>query len=187
MSGSYGIEVNELSSGASAQAVAAGPAQWFAVQTRYRFEKKVAGQLERKRFQVYLPLRTEQRNWSDRTTKVTIPLFPGYAFVSLDQSRESRQAVLQTAGLLGFVSFGATVIAVPEKQIEDLQMLLQANVQFSLHPFVRVGQRVRVRGGCLHGLEGVLLQNEKNKLVVSIQSIERSLTVEIQDYELEMV
>jgi hypothetical protein len=60
-------------------------------------------------------------------------------------------------------------------------------VPFSLHPFIHVGRRVRVRGGCLDGLEGVLLQNQERKLVVSIESIQRSLAIDLQGYELDLV
>lgn len=160
--------------------------QWFAVETRYRFEKKVAEQLQSKGFRVFLPLLTEHHTWSDRQMAVTTPLFSGYAFVHLDPSRDSSRAVLQTAGLIRFVSFGGIVSAVPCKQIEDLQLLLREKGRFSLHAFVHTGQRVRIRGGCLHGLEGILLEQEKEKLVISIQSIQRSLVLEIQGYELDL-
>ena len=87
--------------------------QWFAVQTRYRFEKRVATQLMQKHCQVYLPLLTEQHTWSDRRKELTIPLFPGYEFVQIDRSHDARRAVLQTAGLIGFVAFGGIVAPVP--------------------------------------------------------------------------
>jgi len=161
--------------------------QWFAVETRHRFEKKVAAQLHSKGFEVFLPLLTQRHTWSDRQKVVRTPLFPGYAFVHLDPSQGSCHAVLQTAGLIRFVSFGGIMPAVPRKQIEDLQLLLQTSGQFSLHAFVRSGQRVRIRGGCLHGLEGILLEQEKERLVISIQLIQRSLVLEIKGYELELV
>ena len=170
-----------------AAVVEASLPQWFAVQTRYRFEKRVAAQLNHKSCEVYLPLLTEHHTWSDRQKVVTIPLFPGYAFVHIDQSHDARRNVLQTAGLIGFVSLGGMIVAVPPKQIEDLQLLLQQKGLFSLHSFVHAGQRVRIRGGCLHGLEGVLVQHEKGKLVISIESIQRSLAIEIKGYELELV
>jgi len=160
--------------------------QWFAVRTRYRFEKRVAAQLKHKSCEVYLPLLTEQHTWSDRQREVTIPLFPGYAFVRIDQSPTAWQNVLQTAGLIGFVSFGGSVSVVPSKQIEDLQLLLREKGSFSLHAFVRDGQRVRIRSGCLKGLQGVLLQHEKGKLLISIESIQRSLAIGIDGYELEL-
>jgi transcription antitermination factor NusG len=161
--------------------------QWFAVQTRYRFEKRVATQLHQKNCEVYLPLLTEHRSWSDRNQVVTTPLFPGYAFVHIDRSASARRDVLQTAGLIGFVSFGGKVAPVPRHEIENLRLLLQKEGVFSLHPFVHAGQRVRIRGGCLNGLEGILVQHENNKLVISIGSIQRSLAVEIAGYELEMI
>lgn len=160
--------------------------QWFAVQTRHRFEKKVEAQLIQKCLEVYLPLRTEHHAWSDRKKAVTVPLFPGYAFVNIEQSHETWLAVLQTAGLINFVSFGGAAAAVPPKQVEDLKLLLQQKVDFSLHPFLHIGQRVRIRGGCLHGIEGVLQQQEK-RLVISVESIQRSVAIELQGYELELV
>jgi len=164
-----------------------GAEVWFALQTRYRFEKKVAAQLAGKGMEVFLPLRTENREWSDRQKRVTVPLFPGYAFVRAARSVALRLLVLQTAGVMGFVSFARTAAIVPEKQIEDLRLLLAQAVPFSLYPFLRAGQRVRVCGGCLHGIEGLLTQRDKGKLVISIESIQRSLAIEIQGYELELI
>jgi transcription antitermination factor NusG len=161
--------------------------QWFAVRTRFRFEKKVAAQLKCKGYEVYLPLLTEHHTWSDRQREITIPLFPSYSFVQIDHSPAAWRNVLQTAGLLGFVRFGSVASVVPRKQIEDLQLLLRQKGSFSLHAFVRDGQRVRIRGGSLHGLEGVLLQHEKGRLLISIESVQRSLAIEIQGYELELV
>jgi transcription antitermination factor NusG len=189
MSGSYGPVSAGAAGGKAIQPQPAGGGlpQWFAVQTRYRFEKRVAAELQHKRCEVYLPLLTEHHAWSDRKKSVTIPLFPGYAFVRIDQSCEARRTILQTAGIIGFVSFGGVVAAVPPRQIDDLQLLLQQKGLFSLHPFVHAGQRVRIRGGCLNGVEGVLVQCEKEKLVISIESIQRSLAIEVQGYELELV
>jgi transcription antitermination factor NusG len=190
MSGSYGIPPPGFAPEAIMQPlpqIEISITQWFAVHTRCRFEKKVVAQLNQKSCEVYLPLLTEHHTWSDRQKEVTIPLFPGYAFVRIDQSRNARQSVLQTAGLIGFVSFGGIVMPVPVKQIEDLQLLLQEKGLFSLHPFVHAGQRVRIRGGCLHGIEGVLLQHEKGKLLISVESIQRTLAIEIKGYELELV
>jgi transcription antitermination factor NusG len=192
MSGSYGVQAASvvdctLTRPRAMEIVEAGLPQWFAVQTRYRFEKRVVAQLSHKRCEVYLPLLTEHHNWSDRQKVVTTPLFPGYAFVHIDRSRDAREAVLQTAGLIGFVSFGGSIAAVPAKQIENLQLLLREKGLFSLHSFVQAGQRVRIRGGCLHGLEGMLVKHEKGKLLISIESIQRSLAIEIQGFELEPV
>jgi transcription antitermination factor NusG len=188
MSGSFACaKIADDANGSRTQSSHAGHSQqWFAVEIRHRFEKRVHAHLVHQGVQIFLPLLTEHHTWSDRQKAVTVPLFPGYAFVLLDQSRRSWQTVMQTAGLIRFVSFAGQIVSVPAKQIEDLQLLLQHKGRFSLDSFVHPGQKVRVRGGCLNGLEGTLLQHENKKLVISIQSVQRSVVVEIDGYELEL-
>ena len=160
---------------------------WYAIQTRYRFEKKVASQLRDKGVETFLPLRQERHSWSDRDQAVSLPLLPGYAFVRLCLSPSSRMCVLRTSGLIGFLTSHGKPVPVPAKQVEDLQLLLSTKVPCSLHPFLRVGQRVRIRGGCLNGIEGILTKKDPKKLVISIESMERAVAVEIAGYELEPV
>ena len=76
---------------------------------------------------------------------------------------------------------------IPSKQIDDLQRLLSQKVACSLHPFLKVGRRVRIRGGCLDGLEGILEQSGDKKMVISVESIERAVAITLEGYELEMI
>ncbi len=160
---------------------------WYALQTRYRFEKKVVEQLQRKGVECFLPLRQELHRWSDRDQEIYVPLFPGYVFVRMEDSKEQRLHVLQTAGIYSFVATGGDPLPIPASQIEHLQLLLSQRVACSLRPFLKIGQRVRIRGGCLHGLEGILSQDGPRSLVISIESIQRSVAIEIEGYELEPV
>ena len=162
-------------------------AHWYAVQTRYRAEKRVKTQLSKKGFETFVPFVEEVHRWSDRRKRVEIPLFSGYTFVHTNLSKEARAGVLHTPGVLRFVAFGGEATSVPFKQIEDLRKLLEHKVPCSLHAFLKVGRRVRIRGGCLDGLEGILEQSGEKKLVISIECIERSVAVQIEGYELELV
>jgi len=160
---------------------------WYALQTRYRFEKKVALQLQQKDIEIFLPLRQELHRWSDRDQEIYVPLFPGYVFVRVENSKEQRLRVLQTGGIYSFVSTAGDPLPIPASQIEHLQLLLSQRVACSLRPFLKIGQRVRIRGGCLHGLEGIFSQDGPRSLVISIESIQRSVAIEIEGYELEPV
>jgi transcription antitermination factor NusG len=160
---------------------------WVVLQTRFRFEKKVAAQLAGKGIEVFLPMRRENHSWSDRRKTVEVPLFPGYVFVHSAPSLALRLLVLQTAGVMGFVSSAGTAALVPVQQMKGLQLLVTADAPFSLHPFLQAGTRARIRGGCLDGLEGLVPQAGTNKLVISIESIQRSLAVEFQNHEVEVI
>lgn len=56
-------------------------AAWFALYTMPRTEKKVHARLASKGVDVYLPLVTTVRQWSDRKKKVQVPLIPSIVFV----------------------------------------------------------------------------------------------------------
>ena len=166
--------------------VAAGEALWYAIQTRQQFEKKADWQLRRKGIETFLPLLRQVHQWSDRRKLVEIPLFAGYEFVHLQLSAETRLRVLETPGVFGFVGFQRGATPIPAGQIEALQRLLRNDANCTIRPFLRNGQRVRIRGGALDGVEGILQENDKN-LVISIECIQRSIAIRIEGYDLEAV
>jgi transcription antitermination factor NusG len=159
---------------------------WFAVQTRYRFEKRIAAQLTAQGMEVFLPLRKENRQWGDRKREVLVPLFPGYAFVHTDRSVWSRLIILQIPGVMGFVSSGNTA-AIPCKSLEDLELLLKEGVFFDLCPLVKKGLFARIRGGPLDGVEGLLTQGETTKLLIPLEAVQRSIAVKIQGCDVELI
>ena len=56
------------------------------------------------------------------------------------------------------------------------------------HPFLKVGQRIRVRGGSLNGVTGILVAvNGLRNLVISVEPIQRSLCISLDGYDVEMV
>lgn len=161
---------------------------WYAVHTRSRHERAVAAQLKLKQITAYLPLFKEIHLWSDRKKWVEQPLFPGYVFVRIPNSDESRVRVLKTLGVAGFVGVQGSGIPIPDKQIEDVQTLLASDIAFGEFPFLRLGQRVRIRGGCLDGVEGVLTaKNSDRSVVVSVDLIQRSLAIRVSGFDLEVI
>ncbi|HEY1463589.1 MAG TPA: UpxY family transcription antiterminator [Terriglobales bacterium] len=160
--------------------------EWFAVQTKPRHEKKVASELKEKQIDVFLPLLTTIRQWSDRKQEVAMPLFPTYMFVRMNQTREERTAVLSTNGVHRFVGMRGIGVAVPDDEIESVQKILVEGVNFADYPFLAIGQKVRVRGGSLDGVSGILTAiNNDRSLIVSVQCIQRSLAVRIEGYGVE--
>jgi len=96
--------------------------------------------------------------------------------------------VLRVGGVLGFVGVRGHGIPIPEKQIETIRTLLGINARYTLCPFLKVGQHVRVRGGSLDGIEGILVsRNGERTLVISVEPIQRSLAVQLGDYQVEPV
>ena len=121
---------------------------WYAVRTRSRHEKIASQQLLTRGIETFLPVVTQTHRWSDRKKQVEVPLFSGYTFVRLAySSNEQRIQVLQTHGVAGFVGVQRTGVPIPDNQIEDIRTLLSNKVDMKTHSFLKIGQRVRVRGG----------------------------------------
>jgi transcription antitermination factor NusG len=156
--------------------------QWFAIRTRSHHEKMVADQLARQSIESFLPLVKKIHKWSDRKKVVELPLFTGYTFARLVLRSPDRLRVLKTHGVAGFVGVRDTGIPVPEGQIENLRTILANEIPMKEHPFLEVGQRVRVKGGALDGIEGTLASKEGRTLVISVEPIQRSLSISIDGY-----
>jgi transcription antitermination factor NusG len=163
-------------------------AHWFAVRTRSRHEKVAARELDAQGISVFLPLVSSVRQWSDRRTQVELPLFPGYAFVRVDYLSPDRVQVLRATGVVGFVGQNPAATWIPDEQIESIRTILLRGVPVKDHPFLNVGQRVRVKSGSLSGVEGILVGVKGSRtLVISVQPIQRSLCISLDDYEVEKV
>ena len=159
---------------------------WFAIQTKAKHEKRVAAELKEKGIAAFLPLFAEVHQWTDRKRKVEIPLFNTYVFVRIGGDQSSRVSVLQTNSVFRFVGVRGIGIPIPDEQIEALQTIVREKVPFMPYPFLNLGQKVRVRGGSLDGICGVLLEiNEDRSLIVSVESIQRSIAIRIAGYQVE--
>ena len=136
---------------------------WYAIHTRPRHEKWIAQQLQEKRVITFLPLLQQIHRWSDRRSKVEIPMFSCYAFVRIAQTIEERLKVLRTPGVLGFVGSERQGTPIPDEQIENLQTAIREKIPCAVHPFISAGQRVRIRGGSLDGVEGILVRQGRER------------------------
>lgn len=162
--------------------------RWYALQVRPRYEKKAAEELARKGVATFLPVWRQRHRWSDRWKTVEVPMFPGYAFVRMARPPEERVRILRTAGVMALVGNHGQGTPIPAKQIEDVEAVITNHVSCATHPFLRVGQRVRVRGGCLDGLEGILVEYEsERRLVVAVEVIERAIAVRVLGYDVEPI
>jgi transcription elongation factor/antiterminator RfaH len=157
---------------------------WYALYTCARHEKRVANQIERRNFSCFLPLYRSVRRWKDRRKELELALFPSYVFVRMEL--EKRLQVLQLPGVVRLVSFNGQPVALPADEIEALQERLSGDVKVEPHPYLRAGRRVRVRSGAMQGLEGIVVRRkDRCRVIFSIDLIQRSVAVEVDEADLE--
>jgi transcription antitermination factor NusG len=161
-----------------------GAHSWYALYTRHQHEKSIATTLTNKGFPVFLPLYLVGHRWKDRTKQLSLPLFPTYVFLLSCIAR--RLDVLKTPGVYHFVGFGGMPSAIPEEEIDALRRAVATAAGIEPHPFLKCGDRVRVKSGALAGVEGILIR-KKNlfRLVLSVELLNRAVAFEIDVTQIE--
>lgn len=159
---------------------------WYAVQTRPRHEKRVAEQLRLRSLEMFLPVYRCVHRWKNGVqAELELPLFPCYLFTCV--LARTRLPVLQVAGVIGFAGSNAHPTTIPEPEIQALRMATE-QLKAEPHPFLNIGDRVRIVAGPLFGMEGVLIRRKQSlRVVLSIEIIMRSITVEVSAFDIEHI
>jgi len=161
---------------------------WYAIQTRARHEKRIGSELQRKGIEAFVPTLSESHRWSDRTQIVETPLFSCYVFVNLVASSAARLEVLKTGGVFHFVRVNGQPASIPDSQIESLRTVVAGNLPISACGYIQIGQKVRIRGGSLEGIEGILTASKGgHKLVISVDLLQQSVEVTVEGYAIEAI
>jgi transcription antitermination factor NusG len=96
-----------------------------------------------------------------------------------------RLRVLQVPAVVQLVTFNGLPASVPEEEIEALRTAVRLG-RAQPHPYLSVGDRVRIKVGPLKGLEGVLVRHKSSsRIIVNVDFISRSVSVELEPSDLE--
>lgn len=159
---------------------------WYAVYTIVRHEKSVCSSLLNKEIDTYLPIREVVNRWKDRNKKVSLPLFPGYLFVNLDV--RDKMNVLTTKGVVRMLGINGDPTPIPDEQVNSIKNLLESNLRYDPYQYIAEGREVEVVNGPLAGTKGRILQRRgQYRLILSVDLIQRAVSVEVDIDDVELV
>jgi transcriptional antiterminator NusG len=164
-------------------------AKWYAIHTRSHFEVKVYDGLCNKSFEAFLPRYLKMSRRKDRRKKILVPMLPGYVFVQSKLEAEEHHQILKTVGIVRFVSFKGRPVPAKDEEIASLMILDGTDRTVQNRTFMKSGDRVMIMEGPLKGLVGFYLRHKDrtDRVVVSIELLQRSLEVEIEGWALEKI
>ena len=157
---------------------------WLAAYTRPRHEQQVVRHLRRKSLQCLLPTFERLVRWSDRIKRIETPLFPNYVFVHVDE--HERTPVLETLGVVQFISVAGCPSVLRDEEIERLRSCMVRPGEIEPHPYLKIGHRVRVKHGPFAGFEGTLMEKQNSRwLVVTVEAIAKSVAINLHTADVE--
>ncbi len=129
---------------------------WYAVRSKPRREAFAQGQLIHRGVETFLP-RVAERVPS-RAEPVVGALFPGYLFARVDLQTQYT-SVIWSPGVHSMVAFGDVPVPVETEVVEFLQKRCGGHGLIVMTPCLDPGAEVRVVGGPLAGLHGIVQEH----------------------------
>ena len=134
--------------------------------------------LSGKGYEAFLPTYKTKKRVSGRFRETNAPLFPGYVFCNFDA--QNRLPILVTPGVIAVVGRGRVPLPVDDQEVAAIQAVVSSGLRAEPWPYLEIGQKVRIEGEALQGLEGILINFKGNhRIVVSVSLLRRSVALEI--------
>ena len=132
------------------------------------------------RLEHYLPLRRETKIYQRRKVTVEKPVFPGYVFVSYDDS--SRVTVMKANPLVRVLETIDEARLVHE--LDQIRKVLAVDPTLSTCVALRHGTHVRIKTGPFMGVEGTVADiRNPTQVRLNVEMIGRAVVVDIdRDY-----
>jgi transcription termination/antitermination protein NusG len=181
----------EAGQDAPASVLAGSPSgSWLALWTHSHCEQLVHDQILQKGFCVFLP---KVDVWSRRRgiqRLIQTPMFPGYLFVRLRQAMD-KAAYVEVSRVRGLVRVLGErwdrPAEVPDEEMQVIERVAAARQRVLPFPYLKEGQRARIKKGPLAGIEGILVEAKPQRglLVLSVHLLQRSVAVVVDGTEVE--
>lgn len=160
--------------------------KWYAIYTRPRWEKKVAGLLEIAGIEHYCPLNKVMKQWSDRKKIVLEPLFKGYVFVSVTENK--KWDIKKIDGILNYVYWLGKPAVVKETEIETIKKFLQEFTDVHVTSTgIKISNQVLIKQGVLMNYRGIIMEVSGSRAKVKIISMGLELSAYFDKKNLEKV
>lgn len=153
--------------------------KWYPVYTHAKAEKKAHEALLSKGIETYLPLKRQLKQWSDRKKWIDEPLIKSYLFVHIASAEQTE--VLMTKGIARFIYFGGKVASMPDRQIEDLKLLLASALDFEItEENLLPGEKIKIKAGVLKGMVGEIISYRSQKqLALRLENLGCSVIIHV--------
>ncbi len=160
---------------------------WFAIYTKPRWEKKVAGILEEMGIENYCPLNKVVKQWSDRKKIILEPIFKSYVFVRVSEA--GKWELKSINGVLNFVYWLGKPARIKDEDIDTIKKFLHefSDVQVEEISLLEVNAKVRIKQGVLMNYQGILVELSGNRAKVRIESMGLQLSAQFDKKNLEPV
>ena len=117
--------------------------KWHVLYTKPRHEIKTLERLAQNGFELYCPMKTTLKQWSDRKKKVSEPLLPSYIFIKITE--KERPAPLKDPSVLNYIFWLGKPAIIRDIEIDTLKGIVSKDKvqEFEVRK-VKVGDEIEI-------------------------------------------
>lgn len=155
---------------------------WYVLYTKPRWEKKTAVDLEKMGIEVFCPMVTTVRQWSDRKKKVSTPLFTSYVFVRLKE--KDRSMVFDSPGVVRYLYWLGKPAIVRDEEIRTIEEWLNDDDYQDVQvKSFKPGEKVQINSGIMKGKTGIVKEVGKKEIRLVLESLGYVVTTKIKEVQ----
>jgi len=154
---------------------------WVVAHTRPRCEKKLVNFCRLHSVHSYLPLLETAHRYGGRVRRFSKPLFSGYVFALTGVRAKTLLRQNRYVANLLETSRQAELVL----QLRDICKALLAGRMVQVEEYFECGRRVRIVGGPLKGVEGVIIRRRnETRVLLKVDLIRQAISVEVNTADL---
>ncbi len=162
---------------------------WYAARLRSNYENIAYNCLVGKSIETFLPRIQRMSRKRNSRKKILAPLFPGYLFVKSDLTPSEHLEIVKSPGIVRLLGINGKPIPINSEEISNLMIMDGTDHDVQQISYLNKGDKVIILDGPFKDLTGIFLKkkNKTDRIVVSVEFLQRSVSVEVADWAIEKV
>ena len=154
--------------------------KWHVLYTKPRHEIKALERLTQNGFEVYCPMKTTLKQWSDRKKKVSEPLLPSYLFIKITE--KNRPLPLKDSSVLNYIFWLGKPAIVRESEINTLKGIVSKDKaqEFEIRK-LNIGDKIAVNKGQIKNKNAIIKTISNNYITAELKELGMKIVLKKTD------
>ena len=156
--------------------------KWHVLYTKPRHEIKALERLVQNGFEVYCPMKTTLKQWSDRKKKVTEPLLPTYILIKTTE--KNRTLPLKDPSVLNYIFWLGKPAIVRETEIAALKGIInKEKVQDFEIRKLKIGNEIDIKKGQINRKNAIIKSISNNYIKAELKELGMTIVLKKTDLQ----
>ena len=154
--------------------------KWHVLYTKPRHEVKALERLVQSGLEVYCPMKTTLKQWSDRKKKVSEPLLPSYIFIKITEKK--RSTPLTDPSVLNYIFWLGKPAIIKDAEIDTLKGIISKDKvqEFEVRK-LKIGSEIAISKGKIKVKKAIIKSVSNNTIKAELKELGMTIVLKKTD------